>query len=120
MNKPILAIDFDGTCCDDCWPSVGTIKPGLAEALMQLKDIFQIVIYSCRTNLSLLGRDRYTSDMVDFLKLNNVYYDKIDDGRQGKIFADIYIDNKAVSFRDNWPQLCAAIMNVVKKTPEQM
>jgi hypothetical protein len=47
--------------------------------------------------------------MIWFLKEAGIPYDEVDDGTKGKPFADFYIDDKAIEFKDNWPEIAARI-----------
>lgn len=118
--KPTVAIDFDGTLCDHEYPAIGKIKPGAREALEAIrKSGYRIIIWSCRTcnwatdvfgvdeNSSTLER-KHVQAMIAWLKDNQIPYDEIDDGTKGKPMADIYIDDKAIRFRDNWDEIKSA------------
>jgi hypothetical protein len=112
-----VAIDFDGTLCDACFPDIGTIKEGAREALQFFKDLgYRIIIYSCRTchwhhdifggSVDEPSMERTTvRQMVAWLDSNGLPYDLVDDGSRGKVVADYYIDDKAIRFDNNWPEI---------------
>lgn len=115
--KPVIAVDFDGTLCDHEYPGIGRIKDGAKEALAAFRRMgFHILIYSCRTchwNYEIFGGDpsqptlmrTRVKEMIGWLNANELEYDEIDDGSKGKPLACLYIDDKAISFQDNWPQI---------------
>ena len=119
------------------------LKPNALKALRQLKAAGHVLLlYSARANLALTGDDpsvdplhragvisrnqtaknkrlnvaRY-QQMVAFCEAElPAIFDAIDDGRQGKPNANLFIDDKAVTFGPlgmNWRQI-AAIYGEVK------
>jgi len=62
-----------------------------------------VIIFSCRTNGSWrhTGEDYWEveSIMRKWLLENNVWYDQIAQPGQGKVYADVYVDDRAIS----WP-----------------
>jgi len=115
MSKIKIAVDFDGVCCEDQFPGIGSIKPNLIESLNQLKSYCEIIIYSARANLNLDNRDQLIEDMKEFLDFNQIPYDRIDDGREGKPMADIFIDDRAIPFENNWPEIAKAILSILSQ-----
>lgn len=123
----IIAIDFDHTLVEDAPYDASTtlkLKPRAREAVTALKRAGHIlVLWSGRTNRSLmylaefnpLVRNGVVGDantdetrelhaaryrqMLEFIELELPgVFDAIDDGRQGKVEADMYIDDRALSF----------------------
>ncbi len=97
MNK-IIAVDFDGTLCENKWPEIGAPNKELIDYLLaQQANGDKIILWTCRT-----GKMLY--DAVCFCSNNGLVFDIInrnlpevierfgDDCR--KIFADEYIDDK--------------------------
>lgn len=120
---PVIAVDFDGTLCEHEFPGIGKVKAGAKEALMMFKALgYTIVIWSCRSchwNYDVFGGDpsqpvlerEKIKDMVAFLQREGIPYDIIDDGSKGKPLADFYIDDKAIRFQNNWPEIAHAVHN---------
>jgi len=116
---PIICVDFDGTVVDHEYPGIGALKPGVREALESFRHLgYKIIISSCRTcmwypevfniygdHLPVARDRRVVKEMVAFLDANQIPYDEIDDGTKGKPVADFYIDDKAIRFEDNWPEI---------------
>lgn len=133
----IIAIDFDGTLVergpyDATTPLV--LKRGAKMALVSLKRAGHIlVLWSARTNRALLYNSEFdplvragvVGDAQDDAtrelhadRLRQMYhfvetqldglFDAIDDGRQGKIEADVYIDDRSIGFGMrgiDWPEI---------------
>lgn len=117
MNRMRIAVDFDGTICEDNFPDIGKPKPDVREVLYRLKELgYYIIIWSCRTShwdyntyggdpkQPTLNRLR-VADMIAWLLEHNIPYDEIDDGSRGKPSVDYYIDDKAISFKNNWESI---------------
>jgi hypothetical protein len=106
----ILAVDFDDTIAtNDRWPEIGAPKEGVREALTQLIEKFEIIIYTCRTNLSSRHRDYSIKSIKEYMATHRIPYDRLDLGLEGKVYADFYVDDKGVAFEDNWPELAEAL-----------
>lgn len=50
MGKPTFVVDWDGTCTEDSWPTMGMWLPGAVRALHTLSEWANITIDSCRVN----------------------------------------------------------------------
>lgn len=103
-NTKTVCIDFDDTIYD---VENGNIIAGVREALLAIEEMgYEIVISSCRTNIKLLnGNDdiiiRHIEFMRRILQAHNIPYDRIDQGREGKVNAKFYIDDRAIRFKRN-------------------
>src|SRR5271157_5992049 len=97
---PIFAIDFDGTIVMDKYPNIGEPIPEAIETIREIKRLgHKIIIWSCRVEPQL-------SEMRDFLMINNIPFDYINENCPTKIAyynndtrkigADYYIDDKMV------------------------
>ena len=98
----IYAIDFDGTLCKACYPDIGEPNLELIEYLkMQKLYGNKIILWTCRANKQL-------AEAVEWCKNKGLIFDAINsnltetisawtDGESRKIYADVYIDDKAVS-----------------------
>lgn len=111
-----VAIDFDGTIVEDVthkYPEdleIGRLKKDVVRCIRLLKEMGSyIIITSCRANTIIHPRlaERLTQVKVmkAFLERNNIPFDEIDDGSLGKVSADVYIDDRAVRFEDNWEEI---------------
>lgn len=95
----IIAVDFDGTLCTDCFPDIGQPNTALIELLQGLKQQGrQIILWTCRCGKQL-------EEAVEWCRKRELEFDAVNenlpeiiekygsDGR--KIYADVYIDDKS-------------------------
>jgi len=109
-KRLILAVDFDDTIStNNQWPRAGPPKAGVKEALERLIPKYEIIIYTCRLNAESEDKPFHLSEIKNFLEKHKIPYDQIDLGLKGKIFADFYIDDKAIAFEDNWDEIYEAL-----------
>ena len=101
MRSKIIAVDFDGTLCENKWPEIG--RPRMKE-IEYVKDEQEkgakIILWTCRTG-ELLDK------AIEWCKLYEIYFDAVNanlpetieymEGDTRKIFADEYIDDKYVN-----------------------
>ena len=111
MKKPkyeFVAVDFDGTLCTDAFPEIGEPKPLVIEYVKDLAAAgSKIILHTCREN----GTRPLLDEAVAFCKAQEIplfavnenpgnmhparYGLSPQDGR--KVYADLYIDDKAVN-----------------------
>ena len=114
MKKWTLAIDFDDTIAvNDRFPKIGPPQKGVIEALTKLSTRFEIIIYTCRTNLKSDYRDYSIQQIKKYMQYHSIPYDKLDLGLEGKVFADFYIDDKAIAFENNWSEIAEVLSQVL-------
>lgn len=106
----IAVIDFDGTLCKFAFPDVGPIEPNVREALETLKTAgYTIQIHSCRTATYWDREDERRAHIKliqDFMKKHSLPYDKlIMDITKDKPIADVYIDDRAIRYDNNWLEI---------------
>ena len=109
-----ICIDIDGTICRyDGWRGhdhFGIVLPGAREAIKKLhEDGWYIIIFSTRSK-----RD----SIKKFLENEKIYFDSInenpyqpDNALGGKPIADVYLDDKAVTFKGDWATAYEEIIN---------
>ena len=110
MKKKTIAVDFDGVLhqYSHGWKK-GEIYDlpveGSREAMHRLKERgFTIFIYSTRAN-KLYHKEDYLfqqKSMKEWLDKYDIPFDKI--WTFGKPMADIYLDDRAITFRGNWDE----------------
>jgi capsule biosynthesis phosphatase len=113
-----ICIDFDGTINYWQYPEVGKPQPKVIEALKSIKKMgYKIIISSCRTNLQLNPKtyEEQVKIIEDYLNKNDIPYDEIDTGRNGKPIAEIYIDDRAIYFDENNGGWDAVLWEVAKR-----
>lgn len=94
----IIAIDFDGTICQHRFPEIGKEIPGAIDYMIQAQaGGNKIIIWTCR-------EEPYIQPMLDWLKDRQFIPDAVNeniekglDFGKHKIYADLYIDDRAVS-----------------------
>lgn len=95
----IIAVDFDGTLCMDSYPGIGIPNMPLIEMLKSLqKEECKIILWTCRCGKRL-------EEAVRWCQTFGLIFDKINENTDEileeygsdsrKIYADVYIDDKA-------------------------
>lgn len=95
----IIAVDFDGTLCTDCYPKIGFPNLGLIELLKRMQgNGCRIILWTCRCGERL-------DEAVSWCEGYGLQFDEINENVQEilqqygsnsrKIYADVYIDDKA-------------------------
>lgn len=101
MRKHI-AVDFDGTLCENAWPKIGEPNRALIDQLKEEQKAGAVVIlWTCREG-------RLLKEAVKWLKDNGLTCDYVNRNSQErikayksdcrKIGADIYIDDRSAAF----------------------
>lgn len=122
VEPKAISVDFDKTISDSNYPELGPPITGAKEALTILRALgYKIIISSCRASnmhwdlyypgtpfVPAVERPVYKA-MVDWLKVNEIPYDILDDGTLGKVSAGFYIDDKGIRFENNWEAIVFAI-----------
>ena len=105
MEYKIIAVDFDGTLCSDCFPEIGAPNSTLIADLLMLKEQnCQLILWTCRCGERL-------AEAVAWCRNQGLEFDAVNanvpqiiekygsDSR--KIYADIYLDDRARCFRSS-------------------
>ena len=105
MNSKIIAVDFDGTLCENKWPDIGKPNEKIISYLKLEKERgTKLILWTCRTGKELEAALKWSSE-------HHIYFDAVnrnipeivesfgsDESR--KIFAHEYIDDRALNIRD--------------------
>ena len=104
MSKPLIyAVDFDGTLCRYAWPGIGEQNWKLINFLKGRQKMGdRLILWTCRCGDKLNEAVKWCHDRdLKFDAINENLPEIIDsfefDSR--KIFADYYIDDKAIEAR---------------------
>lgn len=100
----IYAIDFDGTLCEQAYPACGEPKMNVINMAIRLKNEGHcIILNTCRA-------DNLLNDAVEFCAKFGLIFDYINENTDEnralynnnarKIYADYYVDDKAMSIED--------------------
>lgn len=101
--RVIIAVDFDGTLCTDCYPFIGMANVRLIEQLKRLqRQGCGLILWTCRCRERLVEAVQWCTERgLVFDAVNENLPEVIEkygsDSR--KIFADIYLDDKAETIR---------------------
>lgn len=98
MNK-IIAVDFDGTLCENLYPKIGAPKTDVIAKLKAEKEAgTRIILWTCRSNYDL-------TEAIKWSLLQGLQFDAVNDNlpemtelfrnNSRKIFASEYWDDKA-------------------------
>lgn len=118
MDKLILCVDFDGTIVQDAFPNIGEPRQGrfhrtfLEDLIYLQKKGHKIILWTCREG-------EHLEQAVAFCKERGLVFDAVNDdleevkekytdkleiwresGRARKVFANYYIDDRAVGLGD--------------------
>jgi hypothetical protein len=100
-ERLFFAIDFDGTIVTNKFPKIGEIKKDTISFMKKIhKAGHCIIIWTCRSGDLL-------EEMKEFLRKNKIPYDYINENPENsfgddtrKLFANYYIDDRAVNVED--------------------
>ncbi len=102
-EKMIIAIDYDGTLCEDKYPQIGEPKLQVIEWVKnQRKAGHKLILWTCREGQVLV-------DAVNWCYKHGIEFDAINENipetkylyvGKSKIIADIYLDDKALKVGD--------------------
>lgn len=100
-----IIIDIDGTICSEertFSRSLATPKENAVESVNKLYDNgHTIILYTARTWVEY-------EMTVDWLKRYNVKYHQL---FMGKPIGDVWIDDRAIQFKDNWAEIINTLEN---------
>lgn len=96
-----IAVDFDGTLTmENLWPHIGTARKSLISWLIEArKSGHKVILWTCRDEQNL-------KNAIEWCSYYGLEFDAVNDnteehkgeygGNPRKIFADVYIDDKAL------------------------
>lgn len=119
----VIAVDFDGTIVQHCYPKIGPEIPFATETLRMLnKDGHQLILWSVREgNLLQEAVDWCKERGVEFYAVNKDFYEE--DESKNKVYsrklkADVFIDDRNIGGLPDWGTIYRMISE--KKTLEQV
>lgn len=120
MSSKTICIDIDGTLVHyEEWKGeehFGGIIEGAVSATHKLhKNGWYIIIYSTRANKELISRFLVDSK-IEFDSINE-NPNQPENAKDGKPYADIYVDDRAICFNGDWEQ---TLMEIEKFKPWEM
>jgi hypothetical protein len=104
-RKPlVIAVDFDGTLCEDAWPCIGAPKRAMIRLMIERQRMGdKIVLWTCREDESLDFAVQWCTSYGLYFDAANANLPEEQEKWQSnprKIGADIYIDDKALNPND--------------------
>ena len=101
LGYKIIAVDFDGTLCENKWPEIGDPNLPLIEYLKKQQNLGnKVILWTCRTNELLRKAELWCAAFglrFDAVNENLLGVVAKMGGDSRKIFAHEYIDDRAVS-----------------------
>ena len=101
MDNKIIAVDFDGTLCENNWPEIGEPKFGtIAYLLKEKKQGAKLILWTCRVGEMLEKAVAWCSEHgLEFDAVNENLPEIIESfgSDTRKIFANEYLDDRNVS-----------------------
>ena len=101
--KRTIAVDFDGTLCENRFPEIGEANAELISQLIEeQKNGAEVILWSCRSGRRLKEAIRWAEKQgLRFDYVNRNTPERIRTYRSDcrKISADVYIDDRAAAFR---------------------
>lgn len=99
FKEPIIAVDFDGTLCENKWPDIGEPNLFIIKYLITMQRTVnaRIILWTCRTGEMLNKAISWCSKYglgFDAVNENLPHIIEKFGGDTRKIFADMYIDDK--------------------------
>lgn len=109
MNEQIIAVDFDGTLCENKWPEIGPPNKELIEYLIMMQKTIgaRLILWTCRVDEMLdKALDWCYEYGLKFDAVNKNLPDIIEKfgGDTRKIFANMYIDDRNFWYDDKSPK----------------
>ena len=103
-----IIIDMDGTICTEMRQFSRCLAEPKANAVATINELYDagntIIIYSARTWVEY-------EMTVDWLKRNGIKYHQL---FMGKPIGDVWIDDRAITAKDNWKEISEQLMNKKK------
>jgi hypothetical protein len=98
MERKIIAVDFDGTLCENEWPRIGAANRELIDYLIEeRRKGAKIILWTCRIGERL-------SDALDWCAKYDLWFDAVNENvpeakdlfgsDTRKVFANEYIDDR--------------------------
>ena len=100
----IVAVDFDGTLCEDAYPQIGKPKQDIIKAVKEYQSYgWKTILWTCRNREDLelaVSWCRQQGLEFDAINENIPEVQEAFGGDTRKVFADVYIDDKNVLLKE--------------------
>lgn len=97
----IVAVDFDGTLVEDKYPDIGLVNDTIVSVVKKLQaQGVEVILWSCRDGKYLDDAVQFCRDElgIEFAAVNQNHpaVQKLFNNDTRKVYADLYIDDKAI------------------------
>ena len=103
MDFKIIAVDFDGTLCENKWPEIGEPNKELIDYLKEQKETgVKLILWTCRVGEILENAVKWSAEqglIFDAVNENLPEVIAFMGGDTRKIFANEYIDDRNFDYR---------------------
>lgn len=100
MKYEVIAVDFDGTLCQNAWPRIGEARYDVINWIKSLRQNgHPVILWTCRCGMLLVDAIVWCADQGLFFDAvnDNLEEHKARFGNNSrKIMADFYVDDKAI------------------------
>ena len=100
----IVAVDFDGTLCENKYPEIGAPKKEVIQAIKDYQSFgWKIILWTCRNYEALDKAVEWCNNHGLHFDAVNTNLPEVQDtfgGDTRKVFADVYIDDKNVLLKE--------------------
>ena len=100
----IVAVDFDGTLCEDKFPNIGAPKTEVINIIKQYKSFgWKIILWTCRNGDALVEACAWCKEQglkFDAINHNIPEVQEAFGGDTRKVYANAYIDDKNVLLKE--------------------
>ena len=104
MADRIIAVDFDGTLCENAWPGIGEARSGVLDYVLgQQMTGAKVILWTCRKGEKL-------EEALKWCAARGLAFDAVNEnlpeivqrfgGDTRKVYADEYLEDKAVRPED--------------------
>ena len=114
----LLAIDFDGTIVEHCYPFIGEPIPDAIDTIKKLQeDGHRIILWTCR-------EDKELAMAIEFCESNGIYFESYNHNTiecfgQRKVLADFYIDDRNIGGLPDWKTIYKILSSFNRKKVEK-
>lgn len=100
----IIAVDFDGTLCENAYPEIGEPKEDIIQVVKNYKENgWKVILWTCRNREQLIQAVDWCLEQgleFDAINQNIPETQKMFGGDTRKVFADIYLDDKNILLQE--------------------
>ena len=101
--KKVIAVDFDGTLCENRFPEIGDPNTELISQLIEARERGAVIIlWSCRGGRNLKSAVKWAKEhglVFDYVNRNTPERIRAFKSDSRKVSADVYIDDRSAPFK---------------------